>query len=107
MFGEFESLKLDQENMFEKEESAKTDPKYLTQLARKDIIQLKSNTIPRGLVQLEEIFNSNDVARSPKVAPSDVEVQECNIGTEKDPKVIKISKNMTKEYKERYIKLMR
>ena len=47
------------------------------------------------------------MARSPKVAPSDDEVEECNIGTEKEPKVIKISKNMTKEYKERHIKLMK
>ena len=56
---------------------------------------------------MEEIFDSNDVARSPKVDPSDAEVEECNIGTEEDPKVIKISKNMTKEYKERYIKLIK
>ena len=60
-----------------------------------------------GLVPLEEIFYSNDVSRSPKVAPSDAEVEECNIGTEEDPKVIKISKNLTKECKERYIKLMK
>ena len=39
---------------------------------------------------MEEIFDSNDVARSPKVAPSDAEVEECNIGTKEDPKVIKI-----------------
>ena len=38
MSGEFENLKLDQENMFEKEESAEPDLEYLTQLARKDII---------------------------------------------------------------------
>ena len=38
MSGEFESLKLDQENMFEKTESAELDPEYLTQLAGKDII---------------------------------------------------------------------
>ena len=56
---------------------------------------------------MEEVFDSNDVARSPKVAPSDVEVEECNIGTEEDPKVIKISINLTKEYKDRYIKLMK
>ena len=62
-------------------------------------MQLKSNTIPRGLVPLREIFDSNDVARSPKVAPSDAEVEEFSIGTEKDPKVIKISKNQTEENK--------
>ena len=77
MSREFNNIKLDQENMFEKEESLEPYPEYLTQLAGKDIIQLKSNTIPSGLVPLEEIFDSNDVARSPKVAPSDVEVEEC------------------------------
>ena len=53
MSEEFESLKLNQENMFEEEEGVEPNPKYLTQLAGKDIIQLKSNTIPRGLVPLE------------------------------------------------------
>jgi hypothetical protein len=48
---------------------------------------------------LEDIFESNDVARSPKVAPIDDEVKECNIGTKEDPKVIKISKNLTHESK--------
>jgi len=93
--GEFENVKIDQENMYNKGESAKPKPAYLTQLAGKDIIQLKSNSFPRGLVPLEDIFDSNDVAKSPKVAPRDEEVEECNIGTERDPKVIKIYKNMT------------
>ena len=47
------------------------------------------------------------MVRNPKVAPSDAEVEECNIGIEKEPKVIKISKNLTKENKEKYIKLMK
>ena len=98
MSRDFESIKVDQENMFEKEESAEPILEYLTQLVGKDIIQLKSNAIPRGLVPLEEFFYSNDVARIPKVAPSNAEVEECNIGTEEDPKVIKISKNLTKEF---------
>ena len=53
MLGEFENVKIDQENMFKKEESADPILEYQTQLARKDIIQLKSNTIPSGLVHLE------------------------------------------------------
>ena len=106
MSGEFENIKIDQENMYDKGKSAEPKPTYLTQLAGKDIIQLNSNTIPRCMVILEESFDSNDVARSPKVAPRDDEVEECNIGTERDPKVIKISKNLTKKSKEKYIKLM-
>ena len=53
MSRESSNIKLDQENMFEEGESAESDPEYLSQLAGKDIIQLKSNTIPRGLVHLE------------------------------------------------------
>ena len=53
MFGEFRNIKIDQEIMFEKEESVEPVPECLTQLAGKDIIHLKSNTIPRDLVPLE------------------------------------------------------
>ena len=56
---------------------------------------------------MEDIFDSNDAAKIPKVAPRDDEVEECNIGTERDPKVIKISKNLTKESKGKYIELMK
>lgn len=107
MSREFENVKIDQENMFEKEESVELVPKYLMQLARKHIIQLKSNTIPRGVVPLEKIFDSNDVARNPKVALDDVEVEKCNIGTDKVRKIIKISKNLTIENKERCINLIK
>ena len=41
------------------------------------------------------------------MAPRDDEVEECNIGTKADPKVIKISNNLTKESREKYIKLMK
>ena len=41
------------------------------------------------------------------MVPRDEEVEECNIGTERDPTVIKISKNLTKESKEKYIKIMK
>jgi hypothetical protein len=107
MSSEFENIKIDQENMNDKKESAQPKPTYLTQLVGKDIIQLKSNSFPTVLVPLEGIFDSNDVAQIPRVAPRDDEVEECNIGTEADPKLIKISKNLTKESRERYIKLMK
>jgi hypothetical protein len=38
MSGEFENIKIDQENMYEDEESAEPKPTYLTQLAGRDII---------------------------------------------------------------------
>ena len=56
---------------------------------------------------MEDIFDNNDVAKSPRVTPRDDEVEECNIGTEANPKVIKISKNLTKESRKKYIELMK
>ena len=44
--------------------------------------------------------------KNPKVTPNDVEVENCNIGTKQEPRIIKISKLLTIESKERYIKLM-
>ena len=45
--------------------------------------------------------------RNPKVYPNDVEVDNFKIGVEKEPKIMNISKNLTTENKERYIKLMK
>ena len=39
-------------------------------LGGKDIVQLKSNHIPRGLIPLENMFYQNDVVRDPKVKPT-------------------------------------
>ena len=50
-------------------------------LGGKDIVQLKNNHIPRGLIPLEKLFDQNDVARDPKMKPTDDVVEEKNIGT--------------------------
>ena len=60
----------------------------------KDIIQLKNNFIPRGLIPLEKNFDQNDVANKPKVKPVENVVEDRNIGTEENPKIIKLSKNL-------------
>ena len=55
---------------------------------------MKSNHIPRGLIPLENLFYQNDVAREPKIKPDDDVVEEKNIGTEENPRIIKLSKNL-------------
>lgn len=42
----------------------------LNQIAEKNIIQLSTNSIPKGLVPLEELFDNNDVAKNPGVKPN-------------------------------------
>jgi len=51
-----------------------------------DILNLKNNISPKGLVPLEDLFYSNDVARKLKMEPLREDIEECNIGTEDEPK---------------------
>ena len=68
---------------------------------------MKSNFIPRGLIPLEKLFDQNDVAKDPKMKPTDDAVEDKNIGTEEDPRIIKLSKNLLVKEKEDYINLMK
>jgi hypothetical protein len=95
---EFSSTHIDEENLFVEEENAGLTPNsqdYQNVIAGKEIIQLKNNCIPKGLVPLENIFDNNDVAKNPKVTPNEGEAEDCNIGTEKEPRLIKLSKTLT------------
>jgi hypothetical protein len=71
------------------------------------ILQLKNNVLPRGLVPLEDLFDFNDVAKNPKIEASGKEVEECNIGTEEKPKMIKLFKSLPPEKKQKYIELFK
>ena len=50
--------------------------KFKNSLGGKDIVQLKSNHIPRGLIPLEKLFDQNDVAKDPKMKPADDVVED-------------------------------
>ena len=59
-----------------------------------EVINLKDNFLPKGLIPLEDLFGSNDVPRKPKMEPSRYDIEECNIGTDENPKLIKLSKSL-------------
>ena len=71
------------------------------------ILNIKNNFLPKGLVPLEDLFDSNDVARKPKMEPLRADIEEFNIGTEDKPKLIKISKALPPEEKVKYINLFK
>jgi adenylate cyclase class IV len=71
------------------------------------ILQLKSNVFPRGLVPLEDLFDFNDVAKKPKIEASGKEVEECNIGIEEKPKMIKLSKSLPPKQKHKYVEIFK
>ena len=80
---------------------------YVKNICGKEILQLKGNSIPRGLVPLEKLFDPNDVAKEPHLVPSCADVGDVNIGTKDHPKVIKIARSLSPGAKLKYISLMR
>ena len=72
-----------------------------------DVLHLKSNVFPRGLVPLEDLFDFNNVAKKLKIKANGQEVEDCNIGTEEKPKIVKLSKSLPPEKKLKYIELFK
>jgi hypothetical protein len=72
-----------------------------------DVLHLKSNVFPRGLVSLEDLFDFNDVAKKPKIEASGKEVEDCNIGIEEKPMIVKLSKSLPPKQKLKYIELFK
>jgi hypothetical protein len=72
-----------------------------------DMLHLKSYVLPRGLVPLEDLFDFNDVAKKLKIEASGQEVEDCNIGTEEKPGMVKLSKSLPPEKKLKYIELFK
>ena len=70
-------------------------------------MNLKDNFLPKGLAPLEDLFDSDDVAIKPKMEPVRSDIEECNIGIELKPKIIKLSKTLPQQEKEKYITLLK
>jgi hypothetical protein len=72
-----------------------------------NVLHLKSNVLPRGLVPSEDLFDFNDVAKKPKIEANGQEVEDYNIGTEEKPRIVKLSKSLPPEQKLKYIELFK
>jgi ribonuclease HI len=80
---------------------------FLNKIVNHHIVQLPSNHIPRGLVPLERLFDGNDVVVKDKILGGDTDTSECNIGTQEEPKFIKLSSSLTQEQRAEYTELLR
>ena len=76
-------------------------------LAGQEIIQLSNNLILRDLAPLARLFDSNDVAVKKRIVPSRGEMEDYNLGTKNDPKIVKVSNTLKKEQKPKYTKLLK
>ena len=71
-----------------------------------DILQLKDNVIPRGLIPLQKLFDHDDVAKKPSLVPTKKAVEDVNIGKTDKPKLVKFSKALSPEVKKKYVKFL-
>jgi hypothetical protein len=93
---EFDSSQIDQDEDIGED---KYDVDFEKKISNHEIIQLKSNHIPKGRVPLERLFDNNDVLVKPSIQHSEHDVEDCNIGTSVDPKFVKLSKSLSQEKK--------
>jgi hypothetical protein len=110
MSNEFANINIDDEcccNEYESETARNNNDPFQNHIVGRDIVQLNNNIIPRGLVPLEKLFDENDVARNPNITASDEDIEDCNIETQENPRIIKLLKILSLDVKHDYIKLMK
>ena len=78
----------------------------MVRLNQMEVLQLKDNIIPKGLIPLEELFDQDDVARKPSLLPTEKGVGDVNIGSVENPRMVKLSKELPPQVKEKYINLL-
>jgi hypothetical protein len=101
---EFSEMHIDQDSFSEEKLDGGN---FLNKIVERNIVQLPSNHIPRGLVPLERLFDRDDVALKGEISEDGVDTTQCNIGTENEPKFFKFSRSLTKEQRDEYTKLLR
>jgi hypothetical protein len=84
------------------------DPEtFREKIADHRMLVLKNNQISKGLIPLERIFDQNDVPIKSTLHPQAEEVEDCDIGTEKESRVVKISKFLPPKVKDKYENLLK
>ena len=56
---------------------------------------------------MERLFDKNDVALKGSVSSKDADIAKCNIGTQEEPKFVKLSSSLTREQRVEYTELLR
>jgi hypothetical protein len=81
--------------------------KFMNKIADHKIVQFPSNHIPRGFVPLERLFDNNDVAMKVNGSNENADLIECNLGTEEEPKYVKLSNSLSANQRVECIKLLK
>jgi len=69
------------------------DPEnFQYKITNHQIIILKNNQMPRGLIPLEILFDQDDIPLKYTLRPQPEEVEDCDIETKEDRNIVKLSK---------------
>jgi hypothetical protein len=80
---------------------------FLADSMNLDVVNLQNNTFPKGCVPLEHLFDRHDVFKGKKPNKQIDEALEFNIGTEMDPRMVKIGKGTTEKERMEILDLIR
>ena len=72
-----------------------------------EVLHCKNDTIPRCLTPLEQLFDFKDVAKEPRMEPIKTDIEEHNIGSPVEPKMIKLSNTLPAHIKQQYIEIFK
>jgi hypothetical protein len=72
-----------------------------------EVINLQRNTLPKGCVPLENLFDKHDVFKGKRPNKQAEEALEFNISTEIDPRMVKIGKGTTEKERKEILALIR
>jgi ribonuclease HI len=80
---------------------------FLADSMNLEVINLQNNTLPKGCIPLENLFDRHDVFKRKKPSKQADEALEFNTGTEIDPRMVKIGKGTTEKERSKILALIR
>jgi hypothetical protein len=81
--------------------------KFQDKIANHRMLLLKNNQITIGLLPLERLFDQDDIPLKYTLRPQPEEVEDCDVGTKENPKMVKISKYLLTQIKSKYVELLK
>jgi len=63
--------------------------------------------LPKGLTPLEDLFDFNVIPKKSQIEPPKENIEDYNIGTKDNPKMIKLSKSLPPDQKLKYVELIK
>jgi ribonuclease HI len=84
-----------------------TQINFLAESMDLEVINLQNNTLPKGCIPLEDLFDRHDVFKGKRTNKQAEEALEFNIGTQMDPRTVKIGKGTTEKERRAILDLIR